>query len=99
MKVKLISALRINGKRVLPSKHEVVIVDIDAEDFERLRDNGTVVKATKDELLLAEAKAPKAVAAEEPKADDAAPKAKATRKPKAEVEPTTEGGPAADSEL
>lgn len=89
MKAKLLTSLRVKGKRIPVSEGRLVIVDLDQAEFERLEALGSVVKPTKDELTLAGANepAPKR-AAKAAKADDA----KGTETP-------TEGGGTADGDL
>lgn len=53
MKAKLIKALRIKGKAVAPKGDDIVIVDLDDDEFKRLSAMGKVVEATEKDLKLA----------------------------------------------
>lgn len=53
MKAKLLKSLRINGKIVspIPGAH-ATLVNLDEDEFDRLKDLGKVVKPTKDDLAI-----------------------------------------------
>lgn len=52
MKAKLLSTLRLNGKSVRPQEGEVILVDLDQEEFARLESFGAVEKPTANELKI-----------------------------------------------
>lgn len=57
MKAKLLVSLRVNGTKIPLRAGQLVIVDLDDDEFLRLKELGSVTAPTKDELLIAGAAA------------------------------------------